>query len=121
VIASLDEYRAETREQVCSRCIVRRRGAPPCEPIGIGCGVERHLERLIEIVRTVESEMIDPYLDRMKEQICSDCEYQDQPVCPCPLKYLLPLAVSAVETVEQRRVMLAGRPASSKEEIPQMD
>jgi hypothetical protein len=58
-------------------------------------------------VRSVESSQIDPYLEKMKQEICADCELRDQSVCPCPLKYLLPLAVSAVETVEERRTLLA--------------
>jgi hypothetical protein len=69
----------------------------------VGCGVEVHLERLIEICRAVDSPLIDPYLDRMHDEICADCAYRDRPECPCPLRYLLPLAVAAVETVEQRR------------------
>ncbi len=108
-LAELEDYAAEMRDQVCSHCISRRAGAPPCEPLGVGCGIERHLERLIDICRSVDSPLIDPYLDRLQEEICADCQYREQPVCPCPLKYLLPLAVSAVETVEERRRMLSNR------------
>jgi hypothetical protein len=121
VAAGLDEYVAELREQVCGHCVSRQNGAPPCEPLGVGCGVERHLERLIDICRSVDSPLIDPYLDRLRDEICADCEYQNQPVCPCPLKYLLPLAVSAVETIEQRRRMLADRLARANDEMPETD
>jgi hypothetical protein len=117
----LDEYMAEMRQQVCLRCIARPPGGPPCEPLGIGCGVEAHMARLIDICRSVDSPLIDPYMDRLRDEICADCEYQDQPVCPCPLKYLLPLAVSAVETVDQRRRILAGRLAGPVGEMPQTE
>jgi hypothetical protein len=108
--AELADYQAELRQQVCAHCISRRSGAPPCEPQGVACGIEAHLERLIDICRRVDSSLIDPYLDRLREEICADCVYRDRRECPCPLKYLLPLAVAAVETVEQRRraVDLAG-------------
>jgi hypothetical protein len=119
--AESNEYVAELRKQVCAHCVSRQSGAPPCEPLGIGCGIERHLEQLVEICRAVDSPLIDPYLDRLRDDICADCEYQDQPVCPCPLKYLLPLAVSAVETVEQRRRMLADRMAWPDGEMPETD
>ena len=99
----LDEYLAELRDQVCSHCIVRRPGAPPCDAIGVGCGIEQHLEQIVRIVQAVDSSQIDPYSERMKDEICADCAYREEAVCPCPLKYLLPLAISAVETVEQRR------------------
>jgi hypothetical protein len=119
--AGLDEYRTELREQVCQRCVSRRDNAPPCEPLGIGCGIEQHLERIIDICRSVDSPLIDPYLDRLRDDICADCEFQDQPVCPCPLKYLLPLAVSAVETIEQRRRMLGDELAWPDDEMPETD
>ncbi len=119
--AGLEDYAAEMREQVCRHCVSRRRGAPPCEPLGVGCGIERHLERVIDICRAVDSPLIDPYLDRLQQDVCAECEYQDQPDCPCPLKYLLPLAVSAVETVEERRRILADRLAWPYDEMPETD
>lgn len=102
----LDDYAEELERQVCRRCMARVKGAPPCAPKGIGCGIEQHLEKLVEMCRSVDSALIDPYLDRLHDEICSDCAYRDKPVCPCPLQYLLPLAVTAVETVERRRRIL---------------
>ncbi|HMO85781.1 MAG TPA: hypothetical protein PKC18_12780 [Lacipirellulaceae bacterium] len=115
-----EEYLAELREQVCKKCVSRRPGAPPCAPLGVGCGIEQHLEQLVSICRSVDSALIDPYLDHLRNQICADCAFQDQPVCPCPLKYLLPLAVAAVETVETRKRILAERMARPDAEIPKM-
>ena len=100
----LDEYRLQLREDVCSHCIERRPNAPPCGTLGNGCGIERHLPTLIEICRTTDSALIDPYIEKLHDTICAGCEYQDKPSCPCPLNYLLQLAVEAVEKVEHRRV-----------------
>jgi hypothetical protein len=119
--SGLDEYVDEMRKQVCQKCVARVNGAPPCEPLGIGCGVEQHLEQLIDVCRSVDSPLMDPYIDRLRDEICADCEFQDQPVCPCPLKYLLPLAVSAVETVEWRRRLLADKLAWPYDEMPETD
>jgi hypothetical protein len=99
----LEEYRAELRAEVCSRCIERRPGAPPCGALGKGCGIERHLPGLIELCRTTNSALMDPYIEKLHDTICSDCEYKDKPACPCPLDYLLQLAVETVEKVERRR------------------
>ena len=99
----LPEYLVELRRQVCEHCIVRRPDTPPCDPKGLACGIERHLEKLIEICRSVDSSQIDPYVQRLHDDICADCEFRQTAVCPCPLDYLLPLAVQAVETVEFRR------------------
>jgi len=101
----LEEYRAELRAEVCSRCVERRPGTPPCAPLGKGCGIERHLPALVELCRTTNSALIDPYIEKLHVTICADCEYKDQSPCPCPLDYLLQLAVEAVGKVEHRRTV----------------
>jgi hypothetical protein len=117
----LVDYAAEMREQVCTCCICRQPGGPPCDAIGVDCGVEQHLQQLIDICRSVDSPLIDPYMDRLRDEICADCAFRERPECPCPLKYLLPLAVGAVETVEERRRLLGDRLAWPCDEMPETD
>jgi hypothetical protein len=117
----LEDYAKELEQQVCQCCVARVKGAPPCAPKGIGCGVEQHLEQLVKICRTVDSALIDPYLDRLHDEICGNCAYRDQPFCPCPLKYLLPLAVAAVETVDRRRLILGERLARTFNDVQEID
>ena len=97
-----DEYLLELREQVCSRCIERQTGGPPCAPLGKRCGIEQHVPKLVQICRTTDNVLMDPYIEKLHEQICEDCAFKDEPTCPCPLEYLLQLAVEAVESVERR-------------------
>lgn len=118
---SLDEYKAALRDEVCRRCVSRQPSAPPCDAVGVPCGIEQHLEKVIEICRAVDSPLIDPYLDALRKRVCSDCAFGNSPACPCPLSYLLPLAVSAVEMVEQRRRILATRLAWPYEQMPESD
>jgi hypothetical protein len=99
----LDEYRDALRDEVCSPCIQRRSNAPPCGHLNKGCGIELHLSALVEVCRSTNSALIDPYIEKLHDTICSGCECKDKPSCPCPLDYLLQLAVEAVEKVEQRR------------------
>lgn len=98
-----EDYLAELRKDVCSRCIERQPNCPPCAPHGKGCGIERHIPELVELCRTTDSVLIDPYIQELHDKICADCEFRDQPTCPCPLDYLLQLAVESVERVQQRR------------------
>ena len=100
----LDEYRVALRADVCSHCIERLPNAPPCAPLGKGCGIEQHLEELVNLCRTTDSALIDPYIKKLHDLICPTCKYKDSPSCPCPLDYLLQLAVEAVGAVERRRV-----------------
>jgi hypothetical protein len=98
-----DDYMAELRAEVCSRCIEREPGSPPCAPHGKGCGIEQHVPQLVGLCRETVSSQMDPYIEELHDKICTTCPNKDQPSCPCPLDYLLKLAVDAIETVERRR------------------
>jgi hypothetical protein len=97
------EYLDEIRRQVCSRCVERPPGGPPCEPLGKQCGIELHLPELIDAIHGVNSESIAPYLETNRRLICEGCPRQHASDCPCPMDYLAVLLVQAVETVDARR------------------
>lgn len=104
--AGLDEYMAEIREQVCSRCIDRPPGAPPCGPKGKRCGIEMHLAEIVEVAHAARSRTIDPYIERFHNDVCAHCASRETSQCPCPLDPLLMLAIEAIEAVDERH----GRP-----------
>ena len=99
----LADYLTEIRETVCSRCIERPPGGPPCAPLGKDCGIELHLPMLIESIRAVHSPMLAPYLEHNRHEICEQCALFHSSICPCPMDYLSSLVVEAVENVDQRR------------------
>jgi hypothetical protein len=102
--AELAEYLDEIRNQVCSRCVERPPGGPPCLPLGKQCGIELHLPQLIEAIHQIKSGSIGPYLENNQNRVCEHCGHlNDNTFCPCPLKYLAVLIVQAVETVDLRR------------------
>lgn len=100
--AQLDEYMAEIREQVCSRCIDRPPGAPPCAPRGKRCGIELHLEEIVAVAHSARNRAMDPYIERFHEDVCLHCSNRPTSQCPCPLDPLLQLAIEAIETVDER-------------------
>ena len=102
VAINLDEYLAAIREQVCSHCIERPPGGPPCLPLGKLCGVEINLRQLVDAVHQVQSGRIDPYAERFHDDVCAQCVNLDTTSCPCVLDYLLELAVEAIEDVDSR-------------------
>ena len=53
--AELDEYLEAIRSGVCSHCIERPPGGPPCAPLGKRCGIELNLARLVGVVHRVHS------------------------------------------------------------------
>jgi hypothetical protein len=101
----LQEYLDEIRQQVCSRCIERPPGGPPCEPRGKRCGIELNLKGLVDAVQTVRSDSVDPYIPVYHDHVCPQCTSRTTGQCPCPLDYLFLLAVEAIETVDERRRM----------------
>ena len=104
---ALQEYLDEIRQHVCSRCIERPPGGPPCAPLGKRCGIELNLQRLVDAVHTVRSNSLDPYMVAFHDDVCTHCANEPTNQCPCPLKYLLLLAVEAIETVDERRAQAA--------------
>ncbi len=98
----LGTYQDALRNEVCSRCIERRPGAPPCGPFGKACGIERHVSELVEICRKTDSVLMDPYIEQLHEIVCANCESNGTASCPCPLDYLMLLAVEAVENIQSR-------------------
>lgn len=101
--ADLQEYLEEIRHEVCSRCVERPPGGPPCAPLGKVCGVELHLPELVEAVREVHSEWMTPYLDSTRQKVCRSCAYLHHDCCPCPMDSLAVLVVQAIEIVDERR------------------
>jgi hypothetical protein len=106
--AELAEYLAEIREQVCSRCVERPPGGPPCAPLGKECGIEMHLPELIDAIHLVKSGLIETYLSKNRQQVCDHCTRQHSDTCPCPMDYLAVLLVEAVEAVDRRRAEKQG-------------
>jgi hypothetical protein len=104
----LEEYMSAIREQVCARCIERPPGGPPCEPLGKRCGIELDLPQLVDAVHRVRSDVMEPYIDHFHDDVCMHCANRGKEQCPCPLEFLLVLAVQAIEAVDQRRALVAG-------------
>src|SRR5260370_30437683 len=98
----LSEYLDEIREHVCSRCIERPPGGPPCAPLGKQCGIEMHLPKIIDSIHQVKSDWIEAYLNTNRKQICEGCAFLRSSICRCPMDYLAVLLVHAVEAVDER-------------------
>ena len=96
------EYLAAIRDYVCSRCVERPPGGPPCLPRGKICGIELHLPELLDSIYRCNSASIDPYLDETHKCVCANCVHLHSEHCPCPMDSLAVLLVEAVEEVDRR-------------------
>jgi len=116
----LEEYLSEIRDQVCTRCIDRPPGGPPCAPLGKMCTVELSLPAYLSAIHEAKGGSIDSYVDSLRCDVCSHCHHQDaNGFClpraerNCALDYLFPLIVQAVEAVDQRHKEAATRPVEA--------
>jgi len=98
----LKEYEAEIRRVVCSRCIERPPGGPPCAPLGKVCGIEEHMREIVDAIHEVRSDLLAPYLENNRIKVCLGCPHYQSEICPCPMDYLVELLVEAVEAVDAR-------------------
>ena len=98
------EYLAAIRDYVCSRCVERPPGGPPCLPHGKICGIELHLPEMLESIHRCDSPCIVPYLDETHKSVCAFCVHRGGEQCPCPMDRLAVLLVEAVEEVDRRSV-----------------
>lgn len=96
------EYLAAIRDYVCSRCVERPAGGPPCLPLGKVCGIELHLPELLDSIHRCSSPRINLYLDETRKSVCSTCPHHGGEQCPCPMDTLAVLLVEAVEEVDRQ-------------------
>jgi hypothetical protein len=99
--AQLAEYLLEIRCEVCSHCIERLPGGPPCRLLGKVCGIELNLPQIIDAVHARADKRIEPYVEEFHSHVCADCSNRFSDQCPCPLDSLQILVVQAVEAVDQ--------------------
>ena len=120
----LDEYVAELRKEVCSRCNQPAPGGPPCTPLGRPCEFEMYLPEIVALAHSLELPAVEKQLEQFQEYACASCprrshefchcpSYYLSPSCPrcplresghchCPAYYLLPVAVMAIRSVDDR-------------------
>ena len=101
--AELNEYLDEIRQEVCTCCVERPQGGPPCAPLGKQCGIELFLPQLVDAIHETHSGLIAPYLANNRRKICEHCAFLHSSSCPCPMDTLAVLLVEAVEAVDERR------------------
>lgn len=115
MIAELTEFEEAIREDVCRKCVCFE---PSHEQAGVcihetsgACPIFEHLPKVVEIVQSVKSPALSPYIDALREKVCCQCRHQDdagfcrmrdgkEPVPSwCMLDSYISLVVASVERV----------------------
>lgn len=103
-----EEYRKAVKDMVCSKCIDLGEDGQ-CKLSGERvCGVESHLDQMINIVKTVQSDRVEDYVNVVRTHICEHCEGQGEDgncmyrrELDCALDRYLPLVIDAIEEIER--------------------
>ncbi|MEK8022359.1 MAG: hypothetical protein AAB229_00980 [Candidatus Hydrogenedentota bacterium] len=114
--ATLEEYKSAVRQFVCDKCVCfeAQKGKPEhCAHEASGaCPIFEHLQEVVEVVRSVKSEELTPYIDELRQKVCCKCRHQNaegfcelrDSVAPvpawCMLDSYISLVVNAVERVQ---------------------
>lgn len=104
-IAERDRVEARIRDVVCPVCPFRTRTAACATHDPEGCAILRNLDQVIDVVRTIRSDRIDDYVERLREVVCAECRNQDsegrckvRDRIDCSLDCLFGLVVETVES-----------------------
>lgn len=99
-----DRIEAELRNRICPACMETQPDGSCGLPAQYPCALFRHLDRVINVVATSESQSLAGYLDQMRAVICSncrldqisgDCSRPDDQVCH--LDYYFPTVVEIIK------------------------
>jgi len=109
---TLDEYWEAVQRRVCVKCIDSD-GHGNCLLSGEDeCGLILHFPKIVETVLSVKSDSLDPYIEALRHNVCSQCKHQSpdgtcrfRSRADCGLDRYFPMVVEAIEEVrlEQQR------------------
>ncbi|GMU37021.1 MAG: hypothetical protein KJ057_02270 [Phycisphaerae bacterium] len=87
-----ERVEARLREDVCKACVFRT-AAGECSLEGVrDCPILTRVDKIIEIVRGIDSPDVAPYAQALREAVCANCEHQ-HPDGTCRLRDRLDCAL----------------------------
>ena len=100
----LDEYWESISERVFAHCLDEKDGAGNVRLTAEAqCTIKRFLPEIVQIVKNIESDRLDPYIDALRQTICTKCEYikadgscEQRARADCCLDRYFPLIVEAL-------------------------
>jgi hypothetical protein len=100
----LEEYWVCISERVFARCVDEKDGAGSVRLTDeTQCTIKRFLPEIVEIVKTVQSDRLDPYIDALHRNVCVKCEFakpdgscEQRERADCCLDRYFPLVIEAI-------------------------
>jgi hypothetical protein len=77
MVSPEERVRRRLRDEVCKVCLYRTADGG-CDLVpDIDCPILTRVDDIVDIVRSVKADRMDPYVDRLREVICADCRMQN--------------------------------------------
>ncbi len=103
----MSELRERIERRLRERLASELQSCPECESSsssGIDTGpLFKHLDEVIEIVAAVQDYSVDPYMDKVRQVVCSACRQKPGGECAtrddgrCALDRFFPIIVAVIE------------------------
>ncbi|MEX0601808.1 MAG: hypothetical protein WD295_00610 [Bacteroidota bacterium] len=105
---AMDPYWEAVRMKVCRKCIDGD-GKGTCRlPVGEECALEAFFPVLVQTVTSVQGHAIGPYVEALRENVCSHCVHQlpdgtcrKRVTLECALDRYYPVVVEMIESLRE--------------------
>jgi hypothetical protein len=103
---TVENYWQSVQQRVCAKCVDGDSFGNCLLSAGETCGLRTHFPQIVEVVLSVQSMMLDPYVAALRKNVCSECRNQSSDgTCSlrrsldCGLDRYFPLVIEAIEEV----------------------
>lgn len=80
----LERIEDRVRETICRACIYEKTGGG-CALDKVACPIISRLDRVVDIVKHINSDRIDPYVEALRSVVCNQCVMQEA-TGRCPMR-----------------------------------
>jgi hypothetical protein len=109
-MTEVNKYWEAVQANVCAHCIDSD-GTGACRLAGdIECGLKRYFPDVVDIVLSVQSDSLGPYVTALREKVCAICEHQSKKgAClvrteiDCGLDRYYPKVIESIESYRIER------------------
>lgn len=72
-----ERIRYQIRETLCPVCVFQGADGACYAPDPDGCPILRNVDKIVDVVQTIHSDRMEPYIERLREVICAECHNQN--------------------------------------------
>ncbi len=103
----MDTYLKAIREKVCSICVDSDENGKCKMTDDESCAVELYIDKIVDVVHSVQSDKVSDYVDALHQKICVECRGSSERCnlrldVNCSLDRYFPLIVDVIQNVDRK-------------------